>query len=197
MSFSIHHLYACPAFSPNIISFTGIWFYLSHWVSKIFIACQLLLFLSLAPFIIVNIEDYGDSSVSALGSRLSIKIPSYRYKDSHYKDKAVWQPSNLYNGIPYTRKDSLYIETGLRMLANIVQEWGEERANSWFSWRKNLGKWHLWWTVVKYTAKPLRLCIKLIPTLRIKQNKYFYLHKVYVTYIISLHLREAMIHCQL
>ena len=36
---------------------------------------------------------------------------SYQYRDSTYKDKMVWWPSNLYEK-PYTRKDVLYIETG-------------------------------------------------------------------------------------
>ena len=37
------------------------------------------------------------------------------YRDSHYKDKTVWRPSCLYNGILHTWRDILYIETGPRL----------------------------------------------------------------------------------
>ena len=78
-------------------------------------------------------------SYLAHGSHLSLKIPSYElwepvrdtgfgaqdnmsplYKsiqtdrqlwESHYKDNMVSWPSYLYEGNPYTRKDTFYIET--------------------------------------------------------------------------------------
>ena len=37
------------------------------------------------------------------GGRLSIKMPSYRYRASHYKDKTAWRPSNLYEN-PFTQE---------------------------------------------------------------------------------------------
>ena len=37
---------------------------------------------------------------------LSIKMSSYQYRDSHYKEK------DAYNGNLYTRKDGLNVETG-------------------------------------------------------------------------------------
>ena len=51
-------------------------------------------------------------ALSDLGGRLSIKITSYQYMDSHFKDKTVSRPSYLYNGNLHTWKDGLYIETG-------------------------------------------------------------------------------------
>ena len=43
---------------------------------------------------------------------LIMKVLSYQYRDSHYKDKTVSQHSYLHNGNPHTRKDHVYIETG-------------------------------------------------------------------------------------
>ena len=37
------------------------------------------------------------------GGHLIIKMPSYQYRDSHYKDKTVSWPSYLYNGDSYTQ----------------------------------------------------------------------------------------------
>ena len=52
------------------------------------------------------------ASGSAPGARLNIKMSSYQYRYSHYKDKTVSRPSYHYNGNTYIWKDSLYIETG-------------------------------------------------------------------------------------
>ena len=42
-------------------------------------------------------------------STFNIKMSSYKYRDSHYKDKMVVKPSHLYNGNSYTGKmTSLY-----------------------------------------------------------------------------------------
>ena len=46
------------------------------------------------------------------GGRLNIKMSSYQYRDSHYKDETVSRLSHLYDGNLYTKKDVLYIETG-------------------------------------------------------------------------------------
>ena len=46
------------------------------------------------------------------GGRLNIKMPSYQYRDSHYKDKTVSRPSYLYNRNILTWKDGLHIEAG-------------------------------------------------------------------------------------
>ena len=43
--------------------------------------------------------------------RLDIKISSYQYRDSHYKDKTVSRPSYLHNENLHTWKDSLYFKT--------------------------------------------------------------------------------------
>ena len=45
-------------------------------------------------------------------ARLNIKISSYKYKNSHNKDKTVSRPSYIYNGNHHTWKDCLCIETG-------------------------------------------------------------------------------------
>ena len=45
------------------------------------------------------------------GLRFNIKMVSYQYRDSHFKNKTVSWLSHLCNGIPYTWKHSLYIET--------------------------------------------------------------------------------------
>ena len=55
---------------------------------------------------------YFDTEESCLGGRLNIKIPSYQYSNSHYKDKAVPRPSYLYTWNTHTWKDGLYIEMG-------------------------------------------------------------------------------------
>ena len=43
----------------------------------------------------------------------NIKMQSCQYRNSHYKDKMVSRPSCLYNENHHTRKDCLYIETGI------------------------------------------------------------------------------------
>ena len=43
---------------------------------------------------------------------LNIKMPSYHCRNSHCKDKVILQPSYLYDSIPYTWEDGLYIEMG-------------------------------------------------------------------------------------
>ena len=50
--------------------------------------------------------------------RLSVKMSSYQYKNSHYKDKTVWQQPFLYN--ENTWKDRLYIEAW----PNLLTHWG-------------------------------------------------------------------------
>ena len=42
------------------------------------------------------------------GGSFNLTIPSYQFRDSHCKDKMVWQLSHLNNGNPDTRKDILY-----------------------------------------------------------------------------------------
>ena len=48
------------------------------------------------------------------GGYLNIKMSSYQYKDSYYKDKKVSRPSYLYNENPHTWKNGLYIVMGPR-----------------------------------------------------------------------------------
>ena len=43
------------------------------------------------------------------GSHFNTKMPSHQFRDSHYRDKIVSQPSYFYNGNTHTWKDSLYI----------------------------------------------------------------------------------------
>ena len=50
------------------------------------------------------------------GDHLSIKIPFYQYRDSHYKDKMVSQPSYICN-----EKFHLYIETGPKVFDGSSQ----------------------------------------------------------------------------
>ena len=46
----------------------------------------------------------------------SYKIPTYQYRNSHYKgETASWPPAYLYSVNPYIRKDCLFIETGPRL----------------------------------------------------------------------------------
>ena len=54
---------------------------------------------------------------------------SYRYRNSHYKDKTVSRPSYLYNGIPIHDKDCLNIETEIGRpsccrCTFLVSHWG-------------------------------------------------------------------------
>ena len=65
------------------------------------------------------------------------KISSYRYRDSHYKDKMVSWPSYLYNGNLHTWKECLYIEKGPRWCAwsllfrnSSGEMWGH--SGGWF-----------------------------------------------------------------
>ena len=51
--------------------------------------------------------------ISAPGVRLNIKMPSYKYRDSHVKDKTVSPTVFIFNmRIPIPGKDGLYIEPG-------------------------------------------------------------------------------------
>ena len=55
------------------------------------------------------------------GGCLIIKMLSYQYRDSHHKDKIISWPSYLYNGIPHSCEEHLYIETGPSWLSiNVV-----------------------------------------------------------------------------
>ena len=55
------------------------------------------------------------------GAHLSMKASSYKYRNSHYKDKTVSRPSYLYNGKnPHTCKDRLYIEMGPWILVLLM-----------------------------------------------------------------------------
>ena len=44
--------------------------------------------------------------------RLNIMVPSYQYKNSHYKDETVTRPFYLWNANPHTCKDRIYIVVG-------------------------------------------------------------------------------------
>ena len=46
----------------------------------------------------------------------ALKMPSYWYRNSHHKGTTAPKTSYLYNGNPYTWKNSLYIETGSRIV---------------------------------------------------------------------------------
>ena len=52
------------------------------------------------------------------GGSFNIKIMSYQYKDSHYKDTMAWD-RHIYNGNHHTWNDSLYIERGPKASFNI------------------------------------------------------------------------------
>ena len=52
-----------------------------------------------AYYIMKNIERDSEP-----GGRLILKMPSYRYIYSHYKDKTILRPFNLYNGNPIPEK---------------------------------------------------------------------------------------------
>ena len=52
---------------------------------------------------------------------LNIKMSSYRHRDSHHKDRIVSSPFYPYNGNPYTCKNGLCTETGLRFFQMLQQ----------------------------------------------------------------------------
>ena len=56
------------------------------------------------------------------GNRLDIKIPYYQCTDSHYKDKTISRPSNLYKENSHTWKGRIYSEKGprLRICLSVV-----------------------------------------------------------------------------
>ena len=59
---------------------------------------------------IVNLYTWKEDILNNAGLFLNIKTPSKAYRHSHYKDKMVSPPSNLYSGNLSTCKDGLYIE---------------------------------------------------------------------------------------
>ena len=57
----------------------------------------------------VHVWSWKGRLYTAPGVRLNINMSSYRYRDSHYKDKTVLRSSYLYNGNPHTcKKISLF-----------------------------------------------------------------------------------------
>ena len=48
---------------------------------------------------------------SQSGDRLNIKMTSYRFRDSHHKDKTVSRPSCLYDKHIFTRKGGMCLES--------------------------------------------------------------------------------------
>ena len=69
-------------------------------------------------FSVLPTDDLGTKGTRG---RLNIKMSSYQYWDSHYKDKTVWRPSHLYNVNPFAWKDGLYIETRPRTAKSPLQ----------------------------------------------------------------------------
>ena len=71
----------------------------------------------LGLLIVVGIQ--GDAMIAdplcskTTWGHLDIKMASYQYGNTHYKDKTVWRPSYLCNGNPYLWKWGLRIETVL------------------------------------------------------------------------------------
>ena len=59
------------------------------------------------------------------GARLNIKIPYYRYKNSHYKDKTVSRPSYFHNENPTPGKVVLYWDGPLVISRNSPDYVGE------------------------------------------------------------------------
>ena len=68
--------------------------------------------------IILSINDISESA----GACPNIKMLSYQYRDFHYKDRMLSLSSHLHSGIPFTWKDSLYIETGPRSHAIMLKK---------------------------------------------------------------------------
>ena len=62
---------------------------------------------------------------------LNTKMPSYQYRNSHYKNKTVWRPSYLYNGNIHTWKSCLYIETGLSQSDLIDSVYFQKSRSLW------------------------------------------------------------------
>ena len=59
--------------------------------------------------ILITMKNHNETDTS---THFNIKMPSYKYRNYHYKDKTLARPSCLYNGTHNTLKDGLYVETG-------------------------------------------------------------------------------------
>ena len=74
-----------------------------------------------------------------LGAISNIKIPSYQWRYSHYKDKMISWPSDLNNGNLHTWKDSFYIEMGYRTLSGLSTQSDSNWTNSFLTCRWTTG----------------------------------------------------------
>ena len=79
---------------------------------------------------------------------------SYQYRNSHYKDKTVYQPPYLYDWNPNTWKDTLYIQTGTVLLPQQHQVIA--RANT-----DNEVLWHSPKTNFTENAEVTKTCLKI------------------------------------
>ena len=74
------------------------------------------------------------------GVRLNIKLPSYLYKNSHYKGKTIWRPSHPYNLCYWS--DWLYAAT-LDLGWTGYHEW-KIKTNPWRIQLSDLFIWQTW-----------------------------------------------------
>ena len=63
------------------------------------------------------------------GDLLNTKMPSYQYRDSHYKDKTVSRPSYLYDGNPLHGKTVLTLK---RRPDELINVWWEHSVKNIF-----------------------------------------------------------------
>ena len=90
-----------------------------------------------------------------LTTGVNIKIPSYPYMDSHYKDLMVSWLSCCYNGNPCTWTDYLYIEMYPRLLKTRVHHESIGKAAFWTITRNKVIQILLCVIVKHCTLKPL------------------------------------------
>ena len=90
---------------------------ISFWSSELLIATG-----EMIPFTTWYCSSLTLISVWAQAERcLKIKMLSYQYRNSHYKDKTTSRLSYLYEGNSYTRKDGLHIETAPEFVASCLE----------------------------------------------------------------------------
>ena len=92
------------------------------------------------------------------GDHLNIKMSSFEYMDSHYKDKGVLWLSYLYNGNPHTWKYGLYVDTWLcchlfwYIATHLTVEWSK-----WNQLMRNFNKE----TSLEFLIQWICLCLLL------------------------------------
>ena len=96
----------------------------------------------------------------------NIKMPSYQYRNSHYKDNVVLWPSYLFNGNGYTGKDGLFIERGPGFLlpSFLCSNSNCYLATTWESAQLTHCSLVIWWHKSWSTLAQVMACCLMAPS---------------------------------